>query len=90
MTHEQMRNQIDALSFTQLELTLYLDVNPGDETARAMWSKNAARLEEMERQYHAATGKIWPMRHSSHGGSRAWVEEPWPWENRGRNANVGL
>ena len=84
MTEQQMRRSIDALGFAQFEIMLYLDVHPSNMEAQAQWKKNAMRLEEMERQYKAATGNFWPVRHDRSGGSREWVDSPWPWEGSGR------
>lgn len=80
MTPNQLRQQIDALDFAQLELVLYLDVHPTDEVARYQWTQNTAQLENLEQQYTQQTGKIWPMRQNHYGGTLAWIEEPWPWE----------
>lgn len=80
MKSDRMEHQIDALEFAQLELVLYLDVHPMDETARALWEQNAKQLEQLEQQYTMETGKVWPMRQNHNAGMPAWVEEPWPWE----------
>ena len=80
MTTDQMKRQINALDFAQLELMLYLDVHPRDENARNQWMQNAVKLEQLEQQYTQQTCKVWPLRQNDSGGTHEWIEEAWPWD----------
>lgn len=82
MTPDQLKKQIDALEFAQTELVLFLDVHPAEEAARSQWTKNAAELETLKKQYTDLTGNVWPLTQSLNGGSLAWVTSPWPWDNQ--------
>lgn len=73
--------ELQELEFSLIELNLYLDTHPKDETAVNTFNNLFARFSESRRAYEAVAGPLVNFGHS--GPSRCpwqWVEEPWPWE----------
>ncbi len=77
---EQCRllQDISALDFAALELTLYLDTHPDDRGALRQRNAYLKRKEPLVRRYEERFGPLT-------GVSRAeypwrWIDEPWPWQ----------
>jgi len=60
-------NELMKIDFVCLELRLYLDVNPGDENASALYQEYKQKSAEAKKEVF---------------GSQVsdWVYSPWPWE----------
>ncbi|NPV29204.1 MAG: spore coat protein CotJB [Firmicutes bacterium] len=83
MNRQQVRmlREIQELEFAALEMNLYLDTHPEDETALSTFNSLVSRLAGARRAYEAEYGPLINFGHSS--PSRLpwqWIEEPWPWD----------
>lgn len=82
MTPEQKRllHIIQALEFTAIDLTLYLDTHPDDKRALAEYNEVSRRLHEAMMDYQKRYGALMSYGHSPAQTSWTWLDEPWPWE----------
>jgi spore coat protein JB len=79
---ETLLRQINAIAFSMLDLRLFLDTHPRDNTAISLLNKYkvkyTAAIAEFERMYgpyntnYDTTGNMWQ-----------WINDPWPWEFTG-------
>ncbi len=82
MNPEQKRllRIIQALEFTAIDLTLYLDTHPADERALAEYNEVSRRLQEAMMDYQRRYGALKSYGHSPPQTRWTWIDEPWPWE----------
>lgn len=76
-----MLRELQELEFALVELNLYLDTHPCDESALNTFNNLAERYEKARKAYEERFGPLVNFGHS--GPVRApwqWIEEPWPWE----------
>ena len=77
---EQLLWRIQALSFTAVDLNLYLDTHPWDTRALADYNQISAALAQTRALYEQLYGPMLNFGMSCGGDSWRWVEEPWPWQ----------
>lgn len=70
---------LQAIDFTLVELTLYLDTHPVDTAALAQYAQLSKQSEEMKKQFENRFG---PLTHRGVSASApyGWTAAPWPWE----------
>ena len=71
--------ELDAVSFSLLDVMMYLDTHPNNADAlrsKAEYEEAAAKL---RRRYEEEYG---PLTAASSGGEGCWqwIKDPWPWE----------
>jgi len=70
-----------AVDFTLLDLNLYLNTHPYDTRALNLYNSNVQKAMMLRNQYQNMFG---PLNQRAFSGSPwQWINEPWPWENRG-------
>ncbi|MCZ8513447.1 spore coat protein CotJB [Paenibacillus filicis] len=72
--------ELQALDFVLVELTLYLDTHPNDGHAIQQYNQFAQKRMQVAHQYQLEFG---PLMHFGHSYSKypwQWVETPWPWQ----------
>lgn len=74
-----LQNQISAVSFSMLELHLFLDTQPNDVTAMALLNKHKAMREALVRQYENRYGPLNTF-NVDENNRWQWIADPWPWE----------
>lgn len=83
---ERLLWRIQALSFTAVDLNLYLDTHPWDTRALADYNQISAALAQTRALYEQLYGPMLNFGMSCGGDSWRWVEEPWPWQISTRRA----
>ncbi len=76
----QLLQDISALNFAALELTLYLDTHPDDRGALRQRNEYLAEMKEVMREYEAKYGPLTTISRAEYPWT--WIDEPWPWEIR--------
>ena len=76
-----IRSGLDAVSFSLLDIMMYLDTHPNDAealSAKARYEEACARLRGSYEE------KYGPLTAESSGGDDCWkwIADPWPWEER--------
>lgn len=77
---ERVLKQIQALSFAQYELILFLDTHPNNANALCEYQKITPQLNELRAYYRENFGPLTPAEVDS-STEWTWVCGPWPWEN---------
>lgn len=81
---EQLLERIQALSFTAVDLNLYLDTHPCDLRALTDYNQVSSVLLQTKAIYEQMYGPMLNFGLSPGGcDSWRWVEEPWPWQING-------
>jgi spore coat protein JB len=71
---------IQAVDFVLVELTLYLDTHPGDVNALAQFNQYAAYSKQLKARYESLYGPLLQYGNSLGGESWDWCKAPWPWQ----------
>lgn len=74
---EEMLEQIKALDFAIIELSLYLDTHPDDKKALCMHNDYCKQVKELKDKYQKVYG---PLSIYYPCNKWRWLENPWPWE----------
>lgn len=78
---EKLLAKIMCSSFAITDYSLYLDVNPNDETIFAKYNNEISKLENLKKEYE---NKFGPLCVTTGGyNSYKWISSPWPWEKDG-------
>ncbi|MCM3163785.1 spore coat protein CotJB [Metabacillus litoralis] len=87
MSHTQLPDEyyklleeLQAVDFVLVELTLYLDTHPNDMQALQQFNQYAAYSKQLRQTFEAKFGML-----TQYGGSFAdanwsWGTAPWPWQ----------
>ncbi len=83
----KLLRELQELEFALVELNLYLDTHPDDDSALETFNKLSSRYAEARRAYEERSGPLVNFGHSDPRCHAApgrdpwrWVEDPWPWE----------
>ncbi|MCF8011837.1 MAG: spore coat protein CotJB [Clostridiales bacterium] len=77
----QLLFKIQQLSFTALELNLYLDTHPNDQQTLTMYNKVHRDLMRAVQEYEKYYGPLVNFGYSPASQNYwKWIEGPWPWE----------
>jgi spore coat protein JB len=71
---------IQAVDFVLVELTLYLDTHPEDVNALNQFNQYAAYGKQLKARYEAAFGRLLQYGNSLAGDAWKWCKAPWPWQ----------
>lgn len=71
---------IQALEFTAVELTLFLDTHPNDQRALMDYNQVTQQLRVAKSLYEQRYGPLMVFGNSPSKYPWQWIEEPWPWE----------
>ncbi|MCL5058475.1 MAG: spore coat protein CotJB [Actinobacteria bacterium] len=72
--------QIMELSFTSLELALFLDTHPGCQDALSDFRRVNEKLRPIMDEYQRACAPLVLSEAGMNTGRWNWIDEPWPWE----------
>ena len=67
--------------FCAVDLNLYLDNFPEDKNAREDYSKVSCKLTSLIHEYEKEHGPLTNFGSAFVEEPKAWVDQPWPWEN---------
>lgn len=71
--------ELQAIDFVLVELTLYLDTHPLDAAAIQQFNQHSAERQTLAARYEAEYGPLLQFRTPSRE-PWDWVETPWPWQ----------
>lgn len=81
MCIKDLLNNIRMYQFCAIELNLYLDNFPNDKNAREDYEKVSCKLTSLVHDYEKAYGPLTNFGSAFVEEPKAWVNQPWPWEN---------
>lgn len=76
---EVLLEQIQIYSFAAHDLNLYLDLNPNDKEALALFYKYKRECIKLTNEYENRYGPINLEDNNLKESPWAWINEPWPW-----------
>ncbi|WP_010631640.1 spore coat protein CotJB [Sporolactobacillus vineae] len=71
---------IQAIDFTLVELTLYLDTHPNDLNALKQFNSTAQKSAELHEAFERRYGPLRQFGQSFSAYPWQWIETPWPWQ----------
>ena len=77
----ELKRKIQELSFSLVELNLYLDTHPGCQKALELYNRYSAQLKSLREEYNMKYGPLMNFGTCPSPDSFSWVNSPWPWEN---------
>lgn len=82
MTCEQKKllREIDILSFTLVEITLFLDTHPGNQEAMRHFDFYNRLQKEKNKEYSNQFGPLTLNQAKGQTKEFQWTMQPWPWE----------
>ncbi|TVY07409.1 spore coat protein CotJB [Paenibacillus cremeus] len=75
-----MLQELQAVDFVLVELTLYLDTHPLDGTALQQYNQMAQKRMQLAQQFEMEFGPLMAYGHSFSRHPWQWIETPWPWQ----------
>jgi len=71
--------EIQAIDFALVELTLYLDTHPNDQQAMQQFNEYAQQAMQLKRNFETKYGPLQQYGNSYTDG-KSWGTSPWPWQ----------
>lgn len=71
---------LQAIDFTLVELSLYLDTHPDDLEALKQFNSTAQKSEKLRAAFEKHYGPLRQFGHSYSAYPWQWSKSPWPWE----------
>ncbi|KGX87994.1 spore coat protein CotJB [Pontibacillus litoralis] len=72
--------EIQAVDFVLVELTLYLDTHPQDYQAIQQFNQYAKQSKHLKKQYESLYGPLRQYGESYSSYPWNWADAPWPWQ----------
>ncbi|WP_455661548.1 spore coat protein CotJB [Pradoshia sp.] len=76
----QLLEEIQALDFAIVELTLYLDTHPKDLERMQQYNELAHQSKQLKQQFEAKYGPLQQFGNSYTDANWGWGTYPWPWQ----------
>lgn len=76
----QMLEELQAVDFVLVELTLYLDTHPGDAEAIHQFNQFAKERKHLKKAFESHFGPLLQFGNSYSGYPWNWKDTPWPWQ----------
>ncbi|KGP93162.1 cotJB protein [Pontibacillus chungwhensis BH030062] len=76
----ELLEEIQAVDFVLVELTLYLDTHPEDYEAIKQFNQYAQQSKKLKKQYEQQYGPLRQYGESYSGYPWNWNNAPWPWQ----------
>ncbi|WLR53245.1 spore coat protein CotJB [Bacillus tianshenii] len=76
----QILEQLQAVDFALVDLTLYLDTHPKDANAIRQFNELAKQRKCIKRKFESQFGPLQQFGNSYVGCPFTWNEAPWPWQ----------
>ena len=77
---DELLKRLSILDFMLTDLGLYLDVNPRDDEALALFDTVAQDAQKLRDAYETEFGPLCMRSTNYQSNQWAWVDDPWPWE----------
>ncbi|WP_282936959.1 spore coat protein CotJB [Paenibacillus sp. RC67] len=75
-----MLEELQAIDFVLVELTLYLDTHPLDSNALHQYNECAHQRMHLAHQFEREFGPLKSFGQSFSGYPWQWIDTPWPWQ----------
>lgn len=72
--------EIQAIDFVLVELTLYLDTHPNDQQAMRQFNEYAQYAKQLKNNFEAKYGPLQQYGNSYTDAKWSWGTTPWPWQ----------
>ncbi|GGB47613.1 spore coat protein CotJB [Fictibacillus barbaricus] len=76
----QWMEELQAVDFVLVELTLYLDTHPQDQTAIQQFNQFAQQRKHIKKAIESKYGPLQQYGNSYSGMPWNWSDGPWPWQ----------
>lgn len=76
----QLLEQLQAVDFVLVELTLYLDTHNGDAEAIKQFNHYAMERKKLKKAFESKFGPLQQYGNSYSGYPWNWDDTPWPWQ----------
>ena len=76
----QLLEEIQALDFALVELTLYLDTHPNDLEAMQQFNELSHQTRQLKQQFEKKFGALQQFGNSYTDANWSWGTTPWPWQ----------
>jgi spore coat protein JB len=76
----QLLEEIQAVDFVLVELTLYLDTHPKDVQALQQFNHCAAYSKQLKQTFESKFGMLQQYGNSFADANWSWGTAPWPWQ----------
>jgi len=76
----QELEEIQAVDFVLVELTLYLDTHPDDANAINQFNQYAQYKKQIEANFESKYGPLFQYGNSYSDENWGWGKGPWPWQ----------
>lgn len=76
----ELLEELQAVDFVLVELTLYLDTHPRDQQAVQQYNEYAKRGKALRKQVESYYGPLLQYGKSYAGYPWNWDDAPWPWQ----------
>ena len=77
---DALLEQWQQYNFALIDLNLYLDTNPNDRNALALYGEYLNTKKQLQDKYETKYGPIELSSNSVINGNWKWINSPWPWE----------
>ncbi len=81
MNQQEMLKQLQEISFTLVELNLYLDTHPDCTQALELYNTYFSQQHALREEYEKNYGPLLNFGNMPAGENFNWINSPWPWEN---------
>ncbi|MCM3215514.1 spore coat protein CotJB [Niallia taxi] len=78
--YHQLLEQLQAVDFVLVELTLYLDTHPNDQDAINQFNHYVGERAKFKELYESKYGPLLQFGNSYSGSPWDWKDGPWPWQ----------
>ena len=78
--YHQLLEQLQAVDFVLVELTLYLDTHPNDQDAINQFNHDVGERAKFKELYESKYGPLLQFGNSYSGSPWDWKDGPWPWQ----------
>jgi spore coat protein JB len=76
----QLMEEIQAVDFVLVELTLYLDTHQTDQQAMQQFNQFAQYSKQIKQQFESEFGPLLQYGNSYTDANWSWGTSPWPWQ----------
>ncbi len=76
----QLLEELQAVDFALVELTLYLDTHPDDQKAINQFNTLTKQRFEIRYEFESRFGPLQQYGNSFSDNKWSWHSEPWPWQ----------
>lgn len=80
MERDEVLSRLTALDFMALDMALFLDINPENQDAIAIYNEVLKEADKVRAIYEENFGPLCSYRSRSNENRFKWIDNPWPWQ----------